>query len=126
MELDEAIGILINLLQRGQARNYGYDLYAHRGAEEAALRLHPNNPFDREQAMRDLSPIFYEAAWEMCRRGIVRPGIRRSADQAVEEGGYALTKSGRTALGNLDAASLLIVQPGRKVACSARKSGNVR
>jgi hypothetical protein len=36
MELDEAIAILIALLQKGRARSYGYDLYARRGAEEAA------------------------------------------------------------------------------------------
>ena len=97
MELDEAISILIALLQAGRAGAYGYDLYARRGAEEAAFQMRIQ-PLQDQQVIRDLSPIFYEAAWELCRRGIVRPGIRRSGDQAVEEGGYSLTVAGRLRL----------------------------
>jgi len=104
MELDEAIAILIDLLKNEQAGRYGYDLYARRGAEAAALRLHPHNPDPRAQTMRDLSPVFYEAAWELCRRGLVRPGVRTADSQAVEEGGYSLTAAGRAALPTLDIA----------------------
>jgi hypothetical protein len=111
MELDEAIAVLIDLLQRGQAGNYGYELYARRGAEVMAQRLRPQDHY-RDELIRDLSPMFYEAAWELCRRGIVRPGVTRIGAQAGEEGGYSLTAAGRAALPNLDAASLLIFQPG--------------
>jgi len=111
MELDEAISILIALLQAGRAGAYGYDLYARRGAEEAASQMRIQ-PLQDQQVIRDLSPIFYEAAWELCRRGIVRPGIRRSGDQAVEEGGYSLTVAGRASLAALDRATILLVQPG--------------
>ncbi len=111
MELDDAIAALIDLLQKGQAGHYGYELYTRRGAEVMAQRLRPDDPF-RDELIRDLSPVFYEAAWELCRRGIVRPGVTRTGEQAVEEGGYSLTAAGRAALPNLDAASLLIFQPG--------------
>jgi hypothetical protein len=47
-----------------------------------------------------------------CAGGIVRPGVRTSGDQAVEEGGYSLTVAGRAALANLDTATILIAQPG--------------
>ncbi len=120
MELDEAIAILIELLRRGQARSYGYDLYPRRGAEEAALRQYPHNPNPREQVTRDLSPIFFEAAWELCRRGIVRPGIKQAGDQAVEEGGYSLTTAGLRNLANLDATALLLAQPGSLAAALAQ------
>jgi hypothetical protein len=118
MEVDEAIALLIELLQNGQARNYGYDLFPRRGADEAAARLYPREQF-REQRIGELSPVFYEAAWELCRRGIVRPGVTSSGAQAVEEGGYSLTVAGRAALPNLDAASLLIAQPGALAAALA-------
>jgi hypothetical protein len=49
MDLDEAIAMLIDLLQRSQASGYGYDLYPRRGAEEAALRLQPHDPYRREK-----------------------------------------------------------------------------
>jgi hypothetical protein len=90
MDLDEAIAILLDLLRNDRARNYGYDLYARNGAEFAAQQRYPHEPFI-EGRVRELSPIFYEAAWELCRRGIVRPGVRRAGEQAVEEGGYPAT-----------------------------------
>jgi hypothetical protein len=72
------------------------------------LRPHDHSP---EQAINEISPVFYEAAWELCRRGIVRPGVRRSGDQTVEDGGYSLTEAGRKALAELDETTLLIAQP---------------
>lgn len=123
MDLDEAIAILIELLQTGKARNYGYDLYASRGAEAAAQRLNPHDHSRMQQAARELSPLFYEAAWEICRRGIVRPGLRRAGEQAVDEGGYSLTEAGRVALAALDATSLLIAQPGALAAALAGYRG---
>jgi hypothetical protein len=111
MDLDEAIAILLDLLRNGRAVSYGYDLYARTGAQLAAQQRYPHEPFI-EGRVRELSPIFYEAAWELCRRGIVRPGVRRAGEQAVEEGGYSLTVAGRAALANLDAVTILIAQPG--------------
>jgi len=111
MQLDEAIAILIELLRAQRAGNYGYDLYPRTGADIAAARLYPNDQF-REQHVNELSPVFFEAAWELCRRGIVRPGIRRTGDQAVPDGGYSLSAAGRAALQNLDAATVLLAQPG--------------
>lgn len=111
MDLDEAIAVLLELLRNNRARNYGYDLYARTGAEFAARQRHPHEHY-LDGPIQELSPIFYDAAWELCRRGIVRPGIRRSGEQAVEEGGYSLTVAGRAVLANLDAATILIAQPG--------------
>lgn len=111
MGLDEAIAILLDLLRNDRAGNYGYDLYPRTGAELAARQQHPRE-HHIELPMRELSPIFFEAAWELCRRGIVRPGVRRTGEQAVEEGGYSLTVAGRAALANLDQATILIAQPG--------------
>lgn len=112
MELDQAIAILLEELRASRTRRYGYDLYARHGAEVAARLLHPHDHNLREQAVIGLSSVFMEAAWELCRRGIVRPGVTRSGEQAVEEGGYSLTAGGRTALANLDAASIVLAQPG--------------
>src|SRR5579885_1107917 len=123
MELDEAIAILIDLLQRNQAGNYGYDLYARRGAEAAALRIHRDDGQARERATLELSPIFFDAAWELCRRGIVRPGVRRANDQAVDDGGYSLTSLGRAALPGLDVTSVLLAQPGSLAATFQQYEG---
>jgi hypothetical protein len=119
MELDEATAILLELLRDRNAANYGYDLYPRKGAEAAVMRMRLPDHHQQQETIRDLSPIFFEAAWELCRRGIVRPGVRRSGDQAVDEGGYSLTSAGQEALQNLDDAMILIAQPGSLAATLA-------
>ena len=112
MELDAAIAILVELLRKGQAGNYGYDLYARRGAEEAARSQNPRDPGGRERITIELTPVFFDAAWELCRRGFVRPGVRRTQDQAVGDGGYSLTVAGRAALAAMNPADFVLTQPG--------------
>jgi hypothetical protein len=119
MELDEAIAILIELLRDGRAGQYGYDLYARNGVEAAAIRMHRQDHQERERMAIVLTPIFFDAAWELCRRGIVRPGVRRTNDQAVPEGGYSLTSAGRAAIAEMDATGILLTQPGSLAATLA-------
>ena len=119
MDLDEAIAILVELLQGGRAGNYGYDLYPREGAVEAARRRYHEHQPQYHEAIRQFSPLFYEAAWELCRRSIVRPGVTRIDAQAVPEGGYSLTVAGRAALKTLDQTAILIAQPGALAAALA-------
>jgi hypothetical protein len=114
MDLDQAIAMLIEMLRTGNAGDYGYDLFPQKGARRAAEQAFPqqHQTHERELRARELSPLFYEAAWELCRRGIVRPGVRQSNEQSVPEGGYSLTVAGRAALQNLDPATVLLAQPG--------------
>jgi hypothetical protein len=119
MELDEAIAILLEALRDGRTARYGYDLYARAGAEAAALRLHGRDHQQQERAVIELSGLFQEAAWELCRRGFVRPGTRRTGDQATDDGGYSLTVAGRAALHDLDNTALLLTQPGSLAATLA-------
>jgi hypothetical protein len=118
MELDEAIAILLELLRAGRAGSYGYDLYAREGAREAARRQQLPPGYD-ERVIIELSPLFYEAAWELCRCGIVRPGVRGANEQSVAEGGYSITIAGRAALAALDPTTVLLSQPGSLAAALA-------
>ena len=49
--------------------------------------------------MKDISPFFYASAWELCRRGIIRPGIEMLNKQATADGssgnGYSITPFGQ-------------------------------
>ena len=51
--------------------------------------------------VRELTPVFSEAAWELCRRGILRPGIRSFGGQGDGHTGhgYTLTTLGRDWIG---------------------------
>lgn len=63
----------------------------------------------------ELSSIFYDAAWELCRRGILRPSLAKKSGQATDSGGsgdgYSLTEFGRTWLA--DGGIPVPVAPGR-------------
>jgi hypothetical protein len=43
---------------------------------------------------RELAPVFSEAAWELCRRGILRPGIQSLSGQGDGHTGHGYTVTG--------------------------------
>jgi hypothetical protein len=103
MELEEALDEIVDRLRQGPQRygNDGYEvdlltLLTAFLSEQHGKRI-PNpgaNP-----RLRELSEIFYAAAWELCRRGILRPGVKafggRVTDQGAGGAGYAITPLGR-------------------------------
>jgi hypothetical protein len=76
---------------------------------------HPSSAY-RGQRMVELSPIFYEAAWHLCRRGVLRPGIKKAGEQATADrasgNGYCLTMIGRRWIAQ-DAFGILLIEPDR-------------
>ncbi|MGO9173943.1 MAG: hypothetical protein ACLP7P_18545 [Rhodomicrobium sp.] len=113
--LEEAITFAIGYIRsglgrKGIIRDYGYDVWAPNVSMDWVFRHGQRR--DEGQA-RQLSPIFYEALWELCRRGILRPGVRESQGQGVDDGGgYSVTIKGKEWLSNLDDTALLLLQPG--------------
>jgi hypothetical protein len=73
--------------------------------------------FGQGPEAQKLSPIFYEAAWELCRRGIFRPGLRHSNGQATADGGsgngYCITSAGRAWLERTDENLFIPTDPSR-------------
>lgn len=102
VEEEDAFNFITDYIRRGRSgpySNYGYDLtisnimYAYLKGERGI------SEHDAQSLLRDLSPPFYAAAWELCRRGILRPGVSRYGEQVTDRGsggdGYALTPFGR-------------------------------
>ncbi len=62
-------------------------------------------------------PEFYAAGWELCRRGILRPGVREYGAQVTEQGsagsGYSITPFGRQWLAEADRDDYVPTEPGR-------------
>lgn len=124
MKVDEELALNYMLKRLRQkpdgCGNYGYDVYVPAimrayGAEEERLQWD-----DLERRIKELSPHFYAAAWELCRRGIIRPGIRRLNEQETRDGsagnGYSLTPFGRTWLAESDRNDFVPTEPGRVAA----------
>ena len=101
MQIQDAEAIIIRWIRErppSQYPNYGYDIYIPNvirwHLHLAGLREH----HEVEQQVYTLSSIFYAAAWELCRRGVIRPGVREMGLQATSEGsagdGYSITPFG--------------------------------
>jgi hypothetical protein len=88
---------------RTQFPNFGYELYIPNVLREFLRQQrkvpdHEFEPFFHQNAPQ-ISVAFYSAAWNLCRRGILRLGIKAYGQQATEDGsggnGYSVTPFGR-------------------------------
>lgn len=105
----EALGLSIEALKDGSASGYGYDFYPAALAHNLAqTNAEPDENPDRI-AEKHYSPVFFDAAWVLCQRGVIRPGVRDSGGQSTSAGGYSLTSTGKRKLKTLDSTGVLIM-----------------
>lgn len=109
--VDEALNFILRKLKaEGPARfdRDGFDFwvadYAARYLEEVE-GVRPRPPIE-DQRTYDASVPFFDAAWELARRGVLRPSVRNSFMQWAARystgGGYTLTGIGAEWLAGLD------------------------
>lgn len=96
--------------------NYGYEVYLPSVIREY-LQPIAKEHYAVERNLAVFSPAFRAAAWNMCRRGLLRPGVRAHGDQVTEDGsggnGYSLTPAGREWLSRAGHYDYVPVDPGR-------------
>jgi hypothetical protein len=98
MNVEDAEKLIIRYVRQPDSEgyaSYGYDVYL-----PNVIRQHlGHNQPNEDQRIRQLSTVFYDGAWELCRRGILRPGVRAHGLQATDDGnagnGYSITPFGR-------------------------------
>lgn len=85
---------------QGYRGKYGYEVYLPHVMHQYLRDAH--NVADYETARRyyqQIAPVFYSAAWDLCRRGILRPGVAEHSAQSTDDGsggnGYSITTFGR-------------------------------
>lgn len=119
MNQDDATALLITWLRNtnhGGFSSYGYDIYL-----PALIRTHLRSlgidHHEQEAELRRLCPVFYAAAWDLCRRGIIRPGVHSYGAQATDDGnagnGYSITPFGYQWLSEAEQDSYIPTEPGR-------------
>lgn len=101
MNIEDAERLLIRWIReqpRTEYSSYGYDVYL---SNVIRWHLRQSGVSDREaveSAIESLWPTFVAAAWELCRRGVIRPGVRRLREQSTDQGsageGYSITPFG--------------------------------
>ncbi len=125
MNDEDALKFLIRSLRepvRTDCSNYGYDVYVP-NIIRAYLRATGGKAqaYDVEGQLRttgkELSPQFYAAAWELARRGILRPGVRIMGEQSTDEGsagnGFSVTPFGKGWLSEDSQDDFIPTEPGR-------------
>lgn len=102
VNVEDAETLLIRWIRENPSSaysNYGYDIYLPNVIRWALSQQAQPASKDVERLMRPASPVFYSAAWELCRRGIIRPGVREMGLQDTADGsagnGYSITPFGR-------------------------------
>jgi hypothetical protein len=101
----EATIFLIDYLRKpipSSAPSFGYDVYIPRVLRRFfKLDTKPGYINDDDVWTLDagrVSPLFYAAAWNLCRRGIIRPGVKQMGAQETADGsagnGYSITPFG--------------------------------
>jgi len=121
MQEEDAILIIVEWFlsdRPGSSCHYGYDLYIPNLIQEHLELTQPR--LDRIQVARlrdELFPVFANAAWTLCRRGILRPGVSRYMTQATEQGssgsGFSLTPFGDEWIRDTEHHLFVPTEPGR-------------
>jgi hypothetical protein len=121
MKQEDALLLILKWLRASSPSrhaNFGYDIYLPNVIHWHLSKEQPNIQSQEEHhALRDLYPIFVDAAWELCRRGIIRPGVKEYGAQTTDDGaggsGYSITRFGRQWLEEEDEDVFVPTEPGR-------------
>jgi len=102
LTLDDALAFLVEFARAPRDEGYGtygYEVWVPNAVAAYLREIEkiPRHAVYDSPRHRDLSPIFYDAAWQLARRGVFRAGVKNSGAQAVPDGGqgYSLTAAGR-------------------------------
>jgi hypothetical protein len=103
--IEDAVRYIVAVLRTsgdlvmGAGSVFGYDLYIPNVIRRYVMSLKLDTERgEGHKLMVGLSGLFFNAAWELARRGIIRPGIREMYQQATDEGsagaGFSVTPFG--------------------------------
>jgi len=116
MNQEDVMRLLISWIRNpdhGDWPKYGYDVYLP-PLIQTYLRSQGVNQQDLQPRMMEMIPPFYDAAWDLCRRGIIRPGVHSYMAQSTDDvNGYSITPFGSKWLNEADQDSYVPTESGR-------------
>jgi len=121
LEYEDAMALLVRWLRKpdhGNFGRFGYDIYLP-AIVRTYLRKEKGlqSDIDSDAPMSEMMPMLYAVAWDLCRRGILRPGINRMGAQATADGnagnGYSYTPFGEKWLAESDKEPFIPTEPER-------------
>jgi hypothetical protein len=95
--------------------DYGYELYLEKLLIEYGIaKLEQSSSASGWHKLRsDISPVFMDACWELCRRGIIRPYTRTTSGQGSNNPGFTTTAFGRQWLNEVNLNDYVPTEPDR-------------
>jgi hypothetical protein len=109
MEVEDAAAFIVDFIKNPRPADgyptYGYEIYLSNVI--AAYLIEVEKSTEHHTSLRgsgrarEISPTFYDAAWALCRRGVLRPGVMRLGGQSDDGSGngYSVTALGRAWIG---------------------------
>lgn len=120
---EDAFHFIVRALRDGSLRtpvggsNFGYEVYLPNVIRHFLISAAGFQPGEIMQEDCLISPAFFAAAWELCRRGILRPGVSRLGQQSTEVGasgsGFSVTPTGHKWLREAGQYDFVPIEPGR-------------
>jgi hypothetical protein len=96
--------------------HYGYQLYIPDVIRQYLILIKADR-HEEDRNTQILSPVFYAAAWNLCRRGVLRPGIKKYLEQSTSDGnagnGYSITPLGEEWFQKEAQYDFIPLEPGR-------------
>lgn len=100
MHIEDAVAFIVNYVGKPRATatysDYGYDIYLPNvvAAYLTEIEKIPQHLVRDHQRGRELTPYFFDAAWELCRRGVLRLGVPNSGN--ADNRGFSVTQQGKS------------------------------
>ena len=114
---EDAFSFIVQCLREGNYSSYGYDLYLPIVMRKYLISVFEVNDRETDRYLEKISPSFYAAAWELCRKGILRPGIAAKGLQSTDNGsagnGYSVLPFGQEWLQKAEQYDYVPLEPGR-------------
>jgi hypothetical protein len=114
------MALLVSWLQHpdyGNYGRYGYDVYLPSLIMSYLQRERRLPPDETQRQMIGMIDDFYAPAWDLCRRGILRPSVRTFGAQSTPDGsagnGYSITPFGSQWLGEENRDTFVPTEPER-------------
>jgi hypothetical protein len=99
MHIEDASTFIVDFIAKPRSpaaySGYSYDVYVPNviAAYLAEIEKIPRHLVRDHQRGRELTPFFLDAAWELCRRGVLRLGVPNSGN--ADNRGFSVTNLGR-------------------------------
>jgi hypothetical protein len=118
---EDAFHFIVRVLRENfipdQGSSYGYEVYLPNIVMHYLMSVAKRSHSEAQRDYRVVSPAFLSAAWELARRGVLRPGVKAMGQQSTDDGsagsGFSVMAAGRKWLQEAGQYDFVPIEPQR-------------